>query len=67
MKQEFLSRKFILQIVTSVLMVLAPIYYKKIGVADNVTMMVLGLIASVYGVYAAANVTSNKKQVQKKV
>lgn len=65
MKQEFLSRKFILQVVTSVLLFFAPVFYKKLGVADNVTLLVLSLIASVYGVYAAANVTSKKKQITK--
>ena len=51
MDPKFKSRKFILAAVVGVLAVIVPPFYNHMGIADSVTMMVLGMISTVSATY----------------
>lgn len=57
---KWTSRKFIASTLAVGTMILLPVIYRKFQIADSITLLVLGCIASVTGVYNVANSLSKK-------
>jgi hypothetical protein len=59
--RKFLSRKFILTILISLLSVAAPILFKKNEVSDTVILSVLGILTAIGAGYGILNYKSKEK------
>ena len=55
------SRKFILTVVQTLIVLVLPIVYKKLEIGDDVLMLVLGASSSLVALYSGMNVLEKKK------
>ena len=60
------SRKLLLTGAVLLLMVVVPMIYKKFGIEDSITLVVLGTLAGASGVYNISNVIAKKYDDGKK-
>jgi hypothetical protein len=56
----YASRKLLVTAFSTILMILLPVVYKNIGISDHITLMVLGSVAGLSGIYNAANAAQKK-------
>lgn len=56
----YTSRKLLVTAFSTILMVGLPVLYKHIGISDQITLMVLGAVAGLSGIYNAANAMQKK-------
>jgi len=54
------SRKFILTVVQTLIVLILPIVYKKLEIGDDILMMVLGASSSLVALYSGMNVLAKK-------
>jgi len=57
------SRKFILTVVQTLIVLVLPILYKKLEIGDEILMMVLGASSSLVALYSGMNVLAKKNGV----
>lgn len=54
------SRKLLLTIAGVLVMATLPIIYVKLGIGENITLVVVGAIAGACGIYNVSNVMAKK-------
>lgn len=58
----YASRKLWVTAGSTILMMILPILYKEVGISDQITLMVLGAVAGLSGIYNAANAMQKKSE-----
>ena len=64
MANKYLSRKFIISILTFITASGLPMLYKYLGISDVITMTVLGLVSSVAVGYGLINVKDSNNELK---
>lgn len=64
MANKYLSRKFIISILTFITASGLPMLYKHLGISDVITMTVLGLVSSVAVGYGLINVKDSNNELK---
>ena len=57
---KFGSRKFILTVVQTLIVMVLPVVYKKLEISDEILMLVLGASSSLVALYSGVNVLAKK-------
>lgn len=57
---KFKSRKLIVAFIAMIVSIIVPVLYHKLEMSESLTMVVLGVVASVGAVYGGLNVLDTK-------